>query len=158
MTTPFLAPLGTMVDINPEGASFLLMRPNAVVADAPVVVWNFDDITGLVAKCRGIVTEVNHNQASFRIVDSDIPEQWPEDIPILEKDDPVYLGLPNSFNPDIKAGLATNTEYQYMRDLAEEQKADSGRDPGYAAFVAAPQPGEINPPNDFDDFIPLDDH
>ena len=156
MMSNVLMPLGYVDDSHENGGAFSLARPTdgeKVKPGTPILIRNEHQHFNAIALMRGEVTEVVGVTASFVIQESHIHPNWPDHIDPKGYGNPVYLGIPGTFDPDFSRGFATAQEASYLWELALEHQEATGIAPRGAGFAAA-RPARPEP-DDEPDFMPF---
>ena len=103
MVRPYINPLGFIDRITEDGATFTLTKPGDygnVRPQTPVTVWRYSPEHLAIAKVRGHVTAVGYSAARFTVSETQADPRWPEGVNPLRTKAPVYLAMPESFEPD----------------------------------------------------------
>ena len=103
MARRFILPLGFINRITENEGVFILTKPGDcanVRPNTPVTVWRYSPAHLAIAKVRGQVTAVGYSAARFTVSESQADPRWPEGENPLRTNAPVYLALPESFEPD----------------------------------------------------------
>ena len=108
MIPQYLNPLGFVDKPDETGATFILTNPKeskTLEPGTPVTIWRYS--RGLLAldRIQGEITRVGYTTAVFTITGRETGPRWPEDQEILREKTPVYLGLKDSFEPDMSRML-----------------------------------------------------
>ena len=134
MATPYINPLGFVDKNSEDGVSFILTNAE----DSPdlnrnisVTVWRYSPKHLAMAKIRGTICAVGHTTADFSITDSQMDPRWPGDRDVLQPGIPVYLALPDSYEPDPGRMLSQEETDAIQRESARSREFKS---------VSAPQP------------------
>ena len=142
MATPYIMPLGFIYRPTEDGAIITLTDPKespSLQLATPVTIWRYSQGQLAVSKIRGQITAVGYMTATFKTVESQIDPRWPTSRQILRPKTPVYLAMPDSFEPDISRTL-TPEQLQSMRVVAAR----------YTEITkpTIPNPPNLNPPNE----------
>lgn len=127
MNSPYL--IGTIDDRDGDRVSFTLAPPGNhgdPGPDADVTVWNQLEAGGPIAMFRGRITEVTGRSAAFRVLESQVPEDWPKRNEPMGMGNPVYLAIPGTFLPD-PSRAATPAEMKLMVQMARDLAANTGQ-------------------------------
>lgn len=146
-------PLGYIEDSLPDGAIFVLARPedrNELQTDTSITVWNFWHETQALVKVRGTVTEVTGFRASFRTDQIDQQPGWPEHLDPIGAGNPVYRAHPGTFDPDGSRN-ASYDELQDMWERAYEHQEATGIRPAGPASLPPDHPARNPPAETFTD-------
>ena len=138
MATPHIMPLGFIDRPNVNGATFILTNAGESAdlrAGTPVTVWRYSPERLAIARVRGTISAVGHTTATFTISGSQIDPRWPEEEDILQPKTPVYLALPDSYEPDPSRMLS-----QREADAIRRASIRHG-EPGRATTPEASDPG-----------------
>ena len=103
MATPYIMPLGFIDRPTETGATFILSNPEdsfSLKNRTPITVWRYSPEHLAIAKLRGYVSAVGYTTATFTTIETRRDPKWPEDQEILRPETPVYLALPDSFDPN----------------------------------------------------------
>ena len=148
MATPHILPLGFIYRTTPDGAVIMLTSPQdslTLRTGAPVTLWQYSRGLLAAAKVRGQISAVGYATASFTTIETRTDPRWPEGRELLLPRTPVYLALPNSFEPDLS------------RMLTLEQADDMERLARRHAELTRPR--RPKPPNgkpwSLDEYLPL---
>ena len=143
--TNFWMPLGIIEEVSQGGGILVMTRPDDgqhFTAGTPVTIWDMDGGSGALARYRGRLSEVGETVAAFIIEERQFDPSWPEDLDPLEAGNPVYLALPDSFEPD-PSRLANRWELGHLQQLADEFEAKSGISTGGRGYaITAAEPNE----------------
>lgn len=142
-------PLGIIEQVTDDGAIFVMCRPTDsedVSAGQPVTVWEMDQTTGARARYRGVISEIGDTVGAFIIRERDIDEGWPRGRHPVVPGNPVYLAMPDSYDPD-PSRTGTLEEAELLADMAREFEEQTGVNTGAAVYVPArraarPEAGE----------------
>ena len=129
MATAYFIPLGFIDRLEGDSAIFTLTNPKDVeslVPGTPVTVWNYSPQHLAVARTRGAITDLGGLKATFRAVDLALGPEWPEEEVTMKPGLPVYLALPDSFEPD-SSRMPSREEAEYLAQRAAD--ASAPRDP-----------------------------
>ena len=102
MAEPPLEPIGFIVQRSQNGATFTLAHPShsGMVREGDhVTVWSRNVSYAATAKVLGQVTEVQDGRVNITILRTEVEAGWPAACDILEPGSPVYLAVPNTFEP-----------------------------------------------------------
>ena len=97
-----IIPIGTIKKSTGAGTTIRLIPPhpsaNKLIPQATIL--TRDSGTGAHARATVRVVEIQGNLAQLNILELETEPEWPEGADPLEVGQPVYLGLPCSFEPD----------------------------------------------------------
>ena len=142
MATPYIMPLGFIYRPTEDGAIITLTDPRdslGLKLATPVTIWRYSQGQLATAKIRGQVTAVGYMTATFKTVESRIDPRWPTSRQLLRPKTPVYLAMPDSFEPDMSRKL-TQEQVESMQRAAAR----------YTEITrpTIPNPPNLNPPNE----------
>ena len=121
MATPYIMPLGFIHRPTENGAVITLTNPEdslSLQLGTPITVWRYSPELLAVGRLRGSINAVGYTTATFDTVERRIDSRWPEDLPIIRPASPVFLALPDSFDPDPDRKL-TQGQAEAMRRIAQ---------------------------------------
>ena len=125
MPAPRILPLGFIDRTTSDGAVILLTKPsdspNLRPETAVTLTSQSTGPTNATARVRGIITAVGYATATFKVVETQRPSNWPENEAILRKGTPVYAALPDSFVPD-PARTLSRAQQDSLRRLAAQYR------------------------------------
>ena len=128
MTTPYIMPLGFIDRPTETGATFILSNPedsHLLKPGTPVTLWQYSPGQLALAKVRGEITDVGFVTATLTTVESQTDPRWPEDREIICPKTPVYLALPDSFEPDTSRTLSQE-QVEAIRSFALQYREITG--------------------------------
>ena len=131
-------PLGYIDESDEDSGSFSMARPtdrDFIVAGTPVLIRNEHQDYRATALLSGEVTETTGVTASFIITSRRIDANWPAHIDPKGAGNPVYLGLPNTFDPDFSRSSASQDEILFLMQMAEQHYSDTDIEPRGAVYV-----------------------
>ena len=120
MATPYIMPLGFIDRPTENGAVITLTNPEdslSLQLGTPITVWRYSPELLAVGRLRGSINAVGYTTATFDTVERRNDSRWPEDLPIIRPASPVFLALPDSFEPDPDRKL-TQEQAEAMRRIA----------------------------------------
>ena len=103
MAIPYIMPLGFIDSPTETGATFILSNPEDsrnLKTETPITVWRYSPEQLVIARLRGYVSAIGYSTATFTTIETQSDPRWPEDQEILHPATPVYLALPDSFDPN----------------------------------------------------------
>ena len=109
MAIPHILPLGFIHRTTQDGAIIMLTNSQdslTLRTDAPVTLWRYSQGLLAMAKARGQISAVGYVTATFTTVETQIDPRWPAGQELLRPKTPVYLALPDSFEPDLSRMLS----------------------------------------------------
>ena len=111
MTTPPIMPAAFIQQRTSNGATIVLAGPSgkdSLKIGDHVTVWSHNPGKAATAKVLGHVTQLESGKGAFAILKTEIDSRWPADLDIIETGSPVYLAVPDTFDPD--TGTAGSSE------------------------------------------------
>ena len=120
MSIPHILPLGFIHQLTLDGAIIMLTNPRdslSLRSGTPVTLWRYSQGLLALAKIRGRISAVGYVTATFTTVETQKDIRWPENLEVLRPKAPVYLALPDSFEPDTSRMLSQE-EAEGMSGLA----------------------------------------
>ena len=121
MATPYIMPLGFIDRPTENGAVITLTNPEdslSLQLGTSITVWRYSPELLAVGRLRGSINAVGYTAATFDTVERRNDSRWPEDLPIIRPASPVFLALPDSFDPDPDRKL-TQGQAEAMRRIAQ---------------------------------------
>ena len=121
MAQPYIMPLGFIDRPTQEGAVITLTNPEDSLGlrlGTPITVWRYSPELLAVGRLRGSISAVGYTTATFVTVETHNDSRWPEDLPVMRPASPVFLALPDSFEPDPDHKL-TQEQAEAMRRIAQ---------------------------------------
>ena len=125
MATPYFIPLGFIDRLEGDSAIFTLTDPKdveSVAPGTPVTVWHYSRQHSAVARTRGAITNLGQLKATFKAVDVDLGAEWPPEEVAMQPGLPVYLALPDSFEPDLSRLSSRDEAESLARRAADYDK------------------------------------
>ena len=123
METPYIMPLGFVERTTQDGALIMLTRPKESVTlkpGTPVTAWRYSRRHLALAKARGKISEVGYTSATVTTLETWTDSRWPLKEAILIRKTPVYLAVPDSFEPDLSQ-MITQDDTDAFDRLAEQR-------------------------------------
>ena len=101
-TNHIILPIGIIKKSTGAGTTIRLIppHPSADKLQPQMNIRTRDSETGAHAKATVGVVEIQGNMARFDILELETEPEWPEGMDPLAAGQPVYLALPDSFEPD----------------------------------------------------------
>ena len=128
MATPYINPLGFVDKLTDEGATFILTNAedsSDMNRNTPLTVWRFSPENLAMAKIRGVISAVGYTTATLSITDSHMDPRWPDGHGILHPGIPVYLALPDSYEPDPSRMLSQGETDAILRESARYRESSN---------------------------------
>ena len=143
-------PVGIIDETVPGGVQMSIMPPGdrePVQPGDPVVIYNQMGPHGAMARFRGTISEMGDSLASVVVDESDVNDEWPENVNPLGSGNPVYLGhQKGSWLPHPARQVQCPEERALMIALAREHQNDTGIEPTAGVIMAVDAPREYDNP------------
>ena len=120
MAISHILPLGFIHRTTRDGAVIMLTNPQdslTLRTGTPVTLWQYSRGLLALARIRGRISAVGYVTATFTTVETQMDPRWPEGREIMLPRTPVYLALPDSFEPDL-GRMLTQERAHAMERLA----------------------------------------
>ena len=128
MVTPYIIPLGFIDKLDGASTTFTLTNPEdsaSLGPGAPVTVWHYSPRYQAIAKTRGEITNLDELTASFRTAGVNLDPKWPTEEATMQLGIPVYLALPNSFEPHSSRMLSQGEAEALVQKMANYAKRET---------------------------------